>query len=109
IEYLTETNGGQHGHAHGGHGDAHGDSSKAAASDHHGLDPRELDKAPGLEDSGYYFQALLNHEREGFIWQKIREPRSYDFKKTENKKYTDRLRMPQFDLSASEREAIITF
>lgn len=108
IQYLTETNGGQHGHAHGAHGDAHGDAT-SAASDHRGLSPRDLDKAPGLEDSGYYFQALLNHEREGFIWQKIREPRSYDFKKTENKKYTDRLRMPQFNLAADEREAIITF
>jgi cytochrome c551/c552 len=108
IEYLTETNGGQHGHTHGEHGSAHGEAA-TEASDHHGLNPRELDKEPGLEGSGYYFQALLNHEREGFIWQKIREPRSYDFKKTENKKYTDRLRMPQFNLTADEREAIITF
>ena len=45
-------------------------------------------------------EKLLGHEREGFLWQKLREPRSYDFKKTENKGYNERLRMPQFTFQA---------
>ncbi|HEX4130662.1 MAG TPA: hypothetical protein VHZ24_11520 [Pirellulales bacterium] len=60
-------------------------------------------------DAGFYIDALLHHARDGFIWQKIREPRSYDYKKTENKDYTERLRMPKFNFSAEEREAVITF
>ena len=53
--------------------------------------------------------ALGHHERSGFLWQKLREPRSYDYKKTENKSYIDRLRMPQFNLSEAQRESIMTF
>ena len=30
-------------------------------------------------------EKLVGHQREGFIWQKLREPRSYDFEKTQNK------------------------
>ena len=52
----------------------------------------------------------VGHEREGFIWQKLREPRSYDYKKTENKGYNERLRMPKFNVSTTkQREAVITF
>ena len=47
--------------------------------------------------------------RAGFAYQKIREPRSYDYRRTENKRYTERLRMPQFQFSDADREAIITF
>ena len=43
-------------------------------------------------------EKLFGHEREGFIWQKLRAPRSYDYKKTENKGYNERLRMPKFNL-----------
>ena len=64
--------------------------------------------APDL-DKGYFMDALGHHQREGFIWQKLREPRSYDYKKTENKSYIDRLRMPQFNLTDADRESIMTF
>src|SRR6185295_57478 len=61
-------------------------------------------------DTGYFMEKLVNHQREGFIWQKLREPRSYDYKKTQNKSYNERLRMPQFvALDDQKREAIITF
>ncbi|MEX0678993.1 MAG: PDZ domain-containing protein [Pirellulales bacterium] len=61
-------------------------------------------------DSGYFTEKLVHHQREGFIWQKLREPRSYDYKKTQNKSYNERLRMPQFTAPTdAEREAIITF
>jgi hypothetical protein len=61
-------------------------------------------------DVGYFMQKLFHHQREGFVWQKLREPRSYDFQKTQNKSYNERLRMPQFTvLDDAQREAIITF
>jgi mono/diheme cytochrome c family protein len=58
---------------------------------------------------GWLMEKLLGHEREGFLWQKLRAPRSYDFKKTENKGYNERLRMPQFSLNEDEIEAVMTF
>jgi mono/diheme cytochrome c family protein len=61
-------------------------------------------------DESYYRQKLLEHERDGFIWQKLKEPRSYDFMKASNKdSYNERLRMPQFRFSPEEREAVVTF
>ena len=61
-------------------------------------------------DAGYFMEKLFGHQREGFIWQKLREPRSYDYQKTQNKGYNERLRMPQFTaLDDEKREAIITF
>jgi len=61
------------------------------------------------ETSSFYEHALEAGNRIGFIYQKLKEPRSYDFEKTENKRYNERLRMPQFPFSAEEREAVITF
>jgi cytochrome c2 len=61
-------------------------------------------------DTGYFMEKLVHHQREGFIWQKLREPRSYDYMKTQNKTYNERLRMPKFTaLTDAEREAVITF
>jgi cytochrome c551/c552 len=61
-------------------------------------------------DTGFFMEKLVHHQREGFIWQKLREPRSYDYKKTQNKGYNERLRMPQFTaLDDKQREAIISF
>ncbi|HTU27728.1 MAG TPA: c-type cytochrome, partial [Pirellulales bacterium] len=70
----------------------------------HDLDFKNL--PPAL---GYFLKKLFGHEREGFVWQKIRAPRSYDYKKTENKGYNERLRMPQFNINPVEREQVITF
>ncbi len=61
-------------------------------------------------DEGYFMEKLFGHQREGFIWQKLREPRSYDYQKAQNKSYDERLRMPQFTvLDDAQREAVITF
>ncbi|HEX5105682.1 MAG TPA: hypothetical protein VFV87_17805, partial [Pirellulaceae bacterium] len=57
----------------------------------------------------YFRHALIAGNRIGFIYQKLKEPRSYDYEKTENKRYNERLRMPQFNFTVEEREAIITF
>lgn len=56
----------------------------------------------------YFREQLQSHSRIGFIFQKLTEPRSFDFQETHNKKYTARLRMPQFPLNAAEREAVMT-
>lgn len=61
------------------------------------------------ESREFYLHALEMNNRIGFIYQKLKEPRSYDFEKTQNKRYNERLRMPQFPFDDRQREAIITF
>ncbi|MCA9248221.1 MAG: c-type cytochrome, partial [Planctomycetales bacterium] len=97
---------------HGGHGhDAH----EGESSEPHGgtpARPRANDlKAEDYEDpdTGFFLEAIGHHNRQGFAWQKLRQPRSYDFEKVENKGYNERLRMPKFSFSAEEREAVMTF
>lgn len=70
----------------------------------HALNPHDMPP-----DQGFFTEKVLNHEREGFIWQKLREPRSFDYRMTENKDYIDRLRMPKFNLNDAQREAVMTF
>jgi cytochrome c2 len=100
-----------HAHGHDAAGDPHGGLDEEiairSATEEHGhahLTSRDVNP-----DAGFYIDALLHHQREGFIWQKIREPRSYDYRKTEAKDYTERLRMPKFYFTPEEREAVITF
>lgn len=57
----------------------------------------------------FFFENLLHHGRPGFLWQKLRGPRTYDYMKTETKGYDERLRMPKFPLKEDEVEAIATF
>lgn len=59
--------------------------------------------------AAYFYSDLLHHGRAGFIWQKLRDPRSYDYEKIETKYYDERLRMPKFPLNEEEIEAISTF
>ncbi len=59
--------------------------------------------------AAFYYESLLHHGRPGFIWQKLRDPRSYDYEKTSTKFYDERLRMPKFPLNEKEIEAISTF
>jgi mono/diheme cytochrome c family protein len=59
--------------------------------------------------AAFFYESLLHHGRPGFIWQKLRDPRSYDYEKTETKFYDERLRMPKFPLNEREIEAISTF
>ena len=115
----------QHGHHAGGdhgHGAGHGaekrdghqaapvddainpDLAYAATEEETHVDPQSLDP-----DTGFFVEKLLAHEREGFLWQKLRAPRSYDYKKVENKKYNERYRMPQFPFDQKQREAVMTF
>ena len=67
---------------------------------------------PDLATKGFFMDALGHHERSGFLWQKLREPRSYDYKKTENKSYIDRSADAACSIgapNAGERESIMTF
>ena len=101
LEHHGHASHGTEQHAAGEHspGDLYADSTKAAT-------------APTYEDQetdDYYHHQIEAGSRIGFIYQKLREPRSYDFEKTENKRFNERLRMPQFPFGAEEREAVITF
>ena len=69
-------------------------------------------ESEGLEaelTQAYFYDSLLHHGRPGFLWQKLRGPRTYDYMKTETKGYDERLRMPKFPLKEDEVEAIATF
>jgi cytochrome c2 len=95
-------------------GDSAADSAHASTDSHaeeeHAGGHGHLDPADFVNDGiSYYLQALVSHSRDGFIWQKLRAPRSYDYKTTKNKTYNERLRMPKFPFSEEEREAVITF
>ncbi|MBP62926.1 MAG: hypothetical protein CMJ62_15505 [Planctomycetaceae bacterium] len=57
----------------------------------------------------YFEQLIGDHDRVGFGMQKLRQPRSYDYKNVTNKGYNERLRMPLFPLSDQQREAVLTF
>ncbi len=57
----------------------------------------------------YFINAINAHMREGFIWEKLHEPRSFDFEKTANKGYNERLRMPKFPFDEAQIEEVMTF
>jgi hypothetical protein len=119
-----DPHGGGH-HAHGGHhagGGPHGpaamdksgktvpadppvaaDLAYASTAEPH-VSPESVDP-----DTGYFLERLLAHDRQGFLWQKLRAPRSYDYKKAENKTYNERYRMPKFPFNDAQREAVMTF
>jgi mono/diheme cytochrome c family protein len=60
--------------------------------DSKGHGPRaEAGKAPY---EAFFLHALEHHQREGFLHQKLVEPRSYDYHRSRT--WDDRLRMPQF-------------
>jgi cytochrome c551/c552 len=75
-------------------------------SESEGLDPLS-DKYDS--DTAYFLESLVSHERNGFLWQKLRMPRSFDYETTRTKRYDERLRMPKFPFDAREREAVMTF
>ena len=79
----------------------------SAGQDKNGdMTPEEVDREMS---AAFFFDSLQHHGRPGFIWQKLRGPRTYDFEKTQTKGYDERLRMPKFPLKEDEIEAIATF
>lgn len=82
-------------------------SALKAGQDKNGdMSPEE---ATSEASAAFFFESLQHHGRPGFIWQKLRGPRTYDFEKTDTKGYDERLRMPKFPLKEDEIEAIATF
>jgi mono/diheme cytochrome c family protein len=57
------------------------------------------DKKPPYDK--YFFERLEHHRREGFLNQKLVEPRSYDYGRI--RAWDDRLRMPQFQFARSRQ------
>ena len=58
----------------------------------------------------FYRRAIRAMRREGFLWQKIRQPRSFDYQMESTLTYTSRLLMGRFgNLTDDQREAIATF
>lgn len=115
AEYLHHGHGHGHGHNAVGHQAADHDDSDAASSHSDDDEGHDSDVAAHRDsesdfDESFYIEKILEHDRTGFIWQKLKEPRSYDFEKASNKdSYNDRLRMPLFPFTNEEREAVITF
>lgn len=62
-----------------------------------GHGPAALEGKPPYEQ--FYIDALHHHTREGFLHQKLVEPRSYDYNRLRT--WDDRLRMPQFKFARS--------
>ena len=105
MEYLHEGHGG-HGHASGNQHDEsagqadHGNDQEGVHAEHDddaaGHADGDQEDADVEIDESFYVQKIGEHERSGFAWQKLKEPRSYDYKKALNKDFNERLRMPQF-------------
>lgn len=112
-----------HEYLHGAHGHADGHADEGHAEEDHGAEGHADDSHADADESlsgvrqnsyvnelpGFFEEAILGHNRTGFIFQKLREPRSFDYHTTTNKNYNDRLRMPLFPFSTEDREAVITF
>ncbi len=73
------------------------------------LDQQQSRIAEKEEDDGFYREAIRGGRREGFLWQKLRAPRSFDFRKASEKPYNEHLLMGRFSLTDAQREAILTF
>ncbi len=99
-------------HSSHGHGTHFQDEGEAHGDDHgHEADHAEEDREGMFDeqDKGFYLDALNMGHRAGFIFQKLVEPRSYDYHEVDNKGYNERLRMPRFPFNDVEREAVATF
>jgi cytochrome c551/c552 len=83
------------------------------AASAHGLDatfqPPGDPPRPREWPDDFYLRQILYGTRIGFIYQKLTEPRSFDYDVALRKRYHERLRMPQFPFSLEDREAIMTF
>lgn len=71
--------------------------------------PSAARQQPHDPSEPFFLEQIAMQHRSGFLWQKLREPRSYDYRKTTNKKYTERLRMPLFPINPEQREQVVTF
>ncbi|MCP4856229.1 MAG: c-type cytochrome [Fuerstiella sp.] len=96
------------------HGEPDGSSTRervaqALRDAESGAEGPDDERLSGELTQAYFYESLLHHGRPGFLWQKLRGPRTYDYLKTDTKGYDERLRMPKFPLKEDEVEAIATF
>lgn len=90
-------------------------TEKAAATPAHAAHAHPSGNRPqanSAEDQrrrDFFREALLAHRREGFLWQKLSAPRSFDYQKAQNKGYLEWLVMGRFPLTEEQREAVATF
>ena len=59
------------------------------------------------DENEYFLWALDHKQREGFIVQKLRQPRSYDYMKI--RRWVERARMPRFNFTGEQVRATATF
>lgn len=85
ASYLRE-----HFHLTRSHGSDHGTKAGRLASPQHGK------QDPFFAYDPFYEDAVMRGQRYGFLYQKLREPRSYDYGRLKDRPYEERLRMPQF-------------
>jgi cbb3-type cytochrome oxidase cytochrome c subunit len=76
---------------------------------HQLLAKEEADRPVDNPDTAFFQEAVLTKRREGFIWQKLRAPRSFDYKIAEKRGFNGQLLMGRFNMTAEQREAVITF
>lgn len=95
------------------HGEPDGSSTikraKQAISSAHTNSFQDKDIRERELGAAHFVGEILHHNRAGFLWQKLRQPRSYDYEKIETKGYDERLRMPKFPFSEKEVEEVATF
>ena len=60
-------------------------------------------------ENDFFNDAVLAHRREGFVWQKLQAPRSFDYLVAEAKPIDEQLKMGRFELTDAQREAIAVF
>jgi cbb3-type cytochrome oxidase cytochrome c subunit len=91
------------------HGEPDGSSTadrleRAVKNAQAGIDVSEQELTEAL-----LYESVISHGRAGFLWQKLRQPRSFDYRKTETQGWDERLKMPKFPFSPDEIEAVATF
>ncbi|MBX3441839.1 MAG: hypothetical protein KF774_05490 [Planctomyces sp.] len=91
------------------HGEPDGSSTHARISEIVRRGARGGELTDEDRSAAYFYNSLEHHGRDGFIWQKLRAPRSYDYKKIEAKGWDERLRMPKFPFDERQIEAVATF
>ena len=73
-------------------------------------EPKKTEQKAGEDsDQEFFKEALRAQRREGFLWQKLRAPRSFDYKLADNKGYNEQLTMGRFGFTPQQSEAISTF
>ncbi len=91
------------------HGEVDGSSTLKRVEEAVDRERNDHSAAPADLSAAYFVDSLMHHGRAGFLWQKLRDPRSYDYKKTETKGWDERLRMPKFPFSEQQIESVATF